>query len=138
VAAERRSDLYALLLVAPGPLCESLRALLSAAARTQRVLPVSGYDEALEALSAHRPQLVVIAMAALEGEAQRLLEHLASEWPTLPCLVLAESIEQQEWARRLHAGDVLLQGIPAARLTQAFERLAHAAEEVNGSGSIGP
>ncbi len=87
------------------------------------VVPVSCYADALHALSVHHPALVVVAMAALEGDAQRFLEHLASQCPGLPCLVLAENVQQQERARGLFPGTVLLQGVPADRLTQAVKGL---------------
>ena len=66
-----------------------------------------------------RPSLVVIDIDF--PESRTLLKQIKNQWPLIPCILLVDSIEQEESV--IDADAVLIKGFPVAKLIGTIEEL---------------
>ena len=113
---EKSVNPISLLIVAsPGPLRESLRALLLTLPRI-RVMEMEDPVLALEVAGACRPALLLVDLDKCAESFWRQLETSTGDHHSTRYIFLADSVEQQLSSRAAAAGLVVLKGFPASRL----------------------
>jgi DNA-binding NarL/FixJ family response regulator len=113
----------ALIVAQPGPLREGLQATLAA---TPQVENVGVADDTLSALSmiTHGfPALVVLSADLHDDDSSVGYIELKARWPEMRCIILVNSIAQQQVIRTTGADRVLIKGVRPARLLKAIEGL---------------
>ena len=100
----------------------SLQALLARLPQIGAVQSVEDARALLDILTAAQPQLVVLDVNWLGGEAGSLLAQMKTIAPRARTVALIDRIEQQP-ALQAAADLVLLKGYPAAELFNIIERL---------------
>ena len=119
----------ALIATRPGPLLDSLVALMTTMDQVNAVLIAEDGASALRMMAQHRPALVVIEMNLPAGEMHAVLGEIKTRWPLTRCIALVEDIEQQQEAESAGADVVLIAGFPPARFIAAIEEmLSHGKE----------
>ena len=88
----------AIIVSRPGIMQESLRAVLATAPQIEIVTSVGDGLSALDVVREQPPHLLVIDSNLLEDEIVALLRHVKQERPAVCCLVLTESVRQDQWA----------------------------------------
>lgn len=110
-----------LIVARPGPLSDSLAALLLALPQAGHVLQAADPTAALQLASSHRPHLVIVD-ADVGGttlwDLLRALRSLANY-----SLVLAGDVRQTKLLEQAGADAVILKGIAAAEMIAQVERL---------------
>ena len=113
----------ALIATRPGPLLDSLVALMTTMDQVNAVLIAEDGASALRMMAQHRPALVVIEMNLPAGEMHAVLGEIKTRWPLTRCIALVEDIGQQQEAESVGADVVLIAGFPPARFIAAVEEL---------------
>jgi DNA-binding NarL/FixJ family response regulator len=115
-------DDYPVLIVAPkGRVRAGLQALLMA---MPQVDSIDLADDIPSALSSERvPVLVLLDLEGHRDSIADALEAIRAQWPDVRCLVLANSVQDQQIAKSVGADDVLLKGFPTARLFESVRGL---------------
>jgi DNA-binding NarL/FixJ family response regulator len=115
-------DDYPVLIVAPkGRVRAGLQALLMA---MPQVDSIDLADDVPSALSSERvPVLVLLDLEGHRDSIADALEAIRAQWPDVRCLVLANSVQDQQIAKSVGADDVLLKGFPTARLFESVRGL---------------
>ena len=113
----------ALIIARPGPLREGLRAALG----VMPCMDVAGeVDQATLALRIRldpAPALILLSAENPGPGAVDAWQQIRAHWPEAQCIILADTVQQQEEARAAGADLVLLKGFAAARLFVAVETL---------------
>jgi DNA-binding NarL/FixJ family response regulator len=118
-----------LIVAQPGPLREGLRAALSTMPHLVVVGEVDSAAAALD-LDLHCPPGLVVLSAETPGrDALDAWQQVRARWPEARCLILADTVQQQEMARTAGVDTVLLKGFAAAKLFAAVETLFGEGEE---------
>ncbi len=112
-----------LIVVRPGRMRDSLRALLRAIPQVRVIGQVEDGPSAQKMLIKHCPALVLLASNLPGDEAWGVLRQTKAEQPQARCLVLADTIHQQWMAEAAGADSVLLAGFPAAKFFATIENL---------------
>ena len=119
----------ALIATRPGPLQDSLVALMTTMHQVNAVLIAEDAASALRTMARHRPALVVIETDLPAEERQDPIKEIVAECPWTRCIALADDIEQQREAESAGADVVLIAGFPPARFIAAIEgMLSHGKE----------
>ncbi len=113
----------AFIVAKPGPLREGLRAALSAMPCMNVVGEVDAAISALRIRPDPAPALIVFSAESPDPGALDAWQEIRAHWPEAQCIILAETVQQQEEARAAGADLVLLKGFAAARLFAAVETL---------------
>ena len=113
----------ALIASRPGPLLDSLVALMTTMDQVNAVLIAEDGASALRMIAQHRPALVVIETDLPTDEGHVLLREIRARWPQTRCIALVEDIEQQQEAESAGADEALIVGFPPARFIAAIEEL---------------
>ncbi len=111
-----------LLVGPPGPLRDSLRALV-AATPLSLVTAVDSAAEALDNLRSCSPALVLIDFDPADPATWELLRAVVSAHPVTHHIVLVDTVEEQRQAVAAGAVVVLLKGFPASRLAAVIKSL---------------
>ena len=111
-----------LIVAKPTRMREGLRALLMAMPQLKIIGQVDDGPSAMQMISDHHPALILLDSNLPEDEAWVVLKQVKNGSNTR-CLVLADTVQQQRVARAEGADDVLLTGVPAAKLFTTIERL---------------
>ena len=109
------SCVWAMLVARPGPLRDSLRALVSAIPFTD-TLVVEDATAALDDLPQCHPALVVVDFDPADPGTWRLLDVLSAQRPAVRHIVMVDTVEEQRLALSSGARVALLKGFPASRL----------------------
>ena len=111
----------AMIVAPPGLLREGLRAALNALCRLEIV---GEADTAAHAVAmAHDPALVLLSVQGPENDGPVAIRAIKSRWPAARCVVLVESVAQQQAARAAGADQALIKGIRPAKLLRLIEGL---------------
>ena len=115
-------DDYPVMIVAPkGRVRDGLQALLMAMPQVERI---DLADDVPSALTSERaPALVLLDVDQHRDDIPAALESIRSRWPGVRCLILANSVQEQQVAKAAGADDVLLKGFPTARLFESVRGL---------------
>jgi DNA-binding NarL/FixJ family response regulator len=112
------------LIVAPaGPLTDGVHALLATLPAIAGITHADDGAAAVRALMAHHAAVVVLDGGLPDEQVQAVLGHVMAATPRPRCLVLAESVQQQESGALAGADAVLLKGTSAQDLYAITERL---------------
>jgi len=115
-------DDYPVMIVAPkGRVRDGLQALLMA---MPQVECIDLADDLASALTNTRAPVLVLLDVDLQRDGiPAALEAIRSQWPDVRCLILANSVQDQQIAKAAGADDVLLKGFPTARLFESVRGL---------------
>ena len=117
------SPTLALIAARPGPLQDSLVALMTTMPQVNVVLIAEDATSTLRTMARHRPALVVLETSLAAEEGCVPLQEIKAEWPTTECIALAGDVEQERQATSAGADVVLIVGFPAAEFIAAIEGL---------------
>ena len=113
----------ALIVARPGPLRDSLQALINTIPQIE-ILAETADPSALLRMGANIQPDVVLLDADLPGEqVWSALRQIKAEWSQTRSIVLVEGSQQQQEAQAAGADVVLIKGYPAARLIATIEEL---------------
>ena len=113
---------WAMLVARPGPLRDSLRALVSAIPFTGTIV-VEDAAAALDDLRRCHPALVVVDLDPADADIWRLLDVLSAKRPPVRHMFLVDTVEEQRLALTSGAKVALLKGFPASRLHRVIKGL---------------
>jgi len=113
----------ALIVAKPGPLRDSLQALMAAMPQIETAYEVSDLASSAEVTFACGPTLVLLDCGLNGGDTWMAVRRAKARWPQARCVFLANDVQQQQEAEAAGADAVLLKGFPAARLVATMVRL---------------
>ena len=79
---------------------------------------------ALKLVGEHKPALVLLDINLSEGQALVVLRQIKAVRPQTGCIVLADTIQQQQRVKAAGGDAVLLKGFPMTQFFAAMERLS--------------
>jgi DNA-binding NarL/FixJ family response regulator len=124
MAAQSRYPVTLSLIVAqPGPLRDSLQALLTTMPQIEIVAEANEPSALLRLSDRIQPDIVLLDASVSENDVWAALAQIRERWPQVRVIVLVESSLQQEQAEEAGADVALLKGFPAARLAVTIEGL---------------
>jgi two-component system, NarL family, nitrate/nitrite response regulator NarL len=112
-----------LIVARPGRLRDALCALLTTIPQLEIAGQVEDSSAALKIVAEWQPTLVLIDSNLPDNEVRAMLGQIKTEWPQTHCIVLADSVQQQQDAKSAGADEGLLKGFPTANLFVAIEKL---------------
>lgn len=120
-----KSCTSALIVAKPGPLRDSLQALMAAMPQIEAAYEVNDLVSSAEAemTFACGPTLVLLDCSLNGGDTWMVVRRAKTRWPQARCVFLANDVQQQQEAEAAGADAVLLKGFPAARLVATMVRL---------------
>ena len=113
----------ALIIAPPGRLRDSLRVLLRASGKIGRVEQADYARSGLQSIEPLSPGLVLLDAGLEEDEAPGVLGQIKTQWPRLPCLVLAHNPEQESAALAAGADAVLQAGFTTGNFFSTIQRI---------------
>ena len=111
----------ALIVARPGPLRNSLQALMTTMPQIEIVAEADAPSALLRMGDRIQPDIVLIDASLPEHEVWAALQQIQSEWSQTHTIVLAEDSKQQKQALEAGADVALLKGFPAAKLAAVME-----------------
>ncbi len=118
-----KNGMSTLIVVKPGRMRDSLRALLRAIPGVSIIGQVDNSSSALEMIVNHQPALTLLATNLPGDEIWHVLKQIKGKQLQTRCLVLAGTLQQQWLAKNAGADSVLLAGFPAAKFYETIEEL---------------
>ena len=117
--------MVALILVVaqPGRLRDALCALLKATFWPEIISPVDDGPAALKIVVEHDPTLVLLDSHWPDEEVRAMVGQIKTERPQTRCLVLANTVEQQQVAKSAGADEVFPKGFPIKSLLEVINKL---------------
>ena len=112
-----------LVVAKPGPLRDSLVALLKSLPQVSTVEQANTATAALRTIEVKRPALVVVDSNLPGGDAWNMLNQIKARCPHTQCVVLSDTVQHYRQAEAAGASRVLLTGIPATKLSMTLEGL---------------
>jgi len=113
----------AMIVASPGLLREGLRAALNALWCLEIVGEADTVAHAVA--MAHDPALVLLSGQGPENDNPAAIRAIKSRWPAARCVVLVETVAQQQAAIAAGADQAPIKGIRPARLLRCIEGLVH-------------
>jgi len=113
----------ALIVAKPGPLRNSLQALMTTVPKIEIVAETDNPSTLLRMGNAMQPDIVLLDASLSEDDVWAALRRIRDEWLQTRSIVLVEGSHQQQRARAAGADVVLIKGYPADGLTTAIEEL---------------
>ena len=113
----------ALIVARPGPLRNSLQALMTTMPQIEILAETSDPSALLRMGAEIRPDVVLLDASLREEQVWAALGQIKEEWSQTRSIVLVEDSQQQQKAQASGADVVLIKGYPAANLIAAIERL---------------
>lgn len=107
----------------PGVMREALRAALAAYPWLAIIASAGDGLTALNSVTTHRPELLVIDSNLLAEEVEALLAAVKTQSPATRCLIYVQSSQQAAQLRAAGAAAVILRDSPAQELQAALIRL---------------
>lgn len=112
-----------LIVAKPGRLRDALYALLKAASLRDIVGQVDDGPVALKVVAEYDPSLVLLDSLLSDDEVKTMVGQIKACQPQTRCLVLANTVEQQQVAKRAGADEVVLKGFPTTNLLGVIDKL---------------
>jgi DNA-binding NarL/FixJ family response regulator len=112
-----------LVVAKPGRLREALCALLKATFWPEMISQVDDGPAALEIVVEHRPTLVLLDSHWPDDEVKAIVGQIKTERPQTRCLVLADTVEQQQVAKSAGADEALPKGFSTTSLLGIINKL---------------
>jgi DNA-binding NarL/FixJ family response regulator len=113
----------ALIVAKPGPLRNSLQALMTTMPQIE-ILAETGDPSALLRMGAEiQPHIVLLDASLPEDQVCAALRQIKNEWSQTRSIALVEDSQQQQKVRAAGADVALLKGHPAAKLIATIEGL---------------
>lgn len=112
-----------LIVAKPGRLRDALYALLKAASLRDIVGQVDDGPVALKVVAEYDPSLVLLDSLLSDDEVKTMVGQIKACQPQTRCLVLANTVEQQQIAKRAGADEVVLKGFPTTNLLGVIDKL---------------
>ena len=106
-----------------GPLTSGVHALLTTIPAVDSIAQADDAKAAVRALVGHRMAVVVLDAGLPDEQVQVVLRHIRAASPLTRCIVLADSVAQQQSSALAGADAVLLKGVSAQDLYATIERL---------------
>jgi DNA-binding response OmpR family regulator len=122
------SCVWAMLVARPGPLRDSLRALVSAIPFTDAFV-VENASAALDNLHQCHPALVVVDFDPADASTWPLMDALSAQSPAVRHIFLVDTVEEQRLVLSSGAKVALLKGFSASRLHRVIKGLLPRSEE---------
>jgi DNA-binding NarL/FixJ family response regulator len=119
----------ALIVASPGPLRNSLQALMTTMPQIEVLAETSDPSALLRMGAEMEPDVVLLDASLPEEGVWPALQHIGEQWCQCRSIVLVEDSQQQQEARAAGADVALLKGYPAAKLIAAIEGLLPQEEE---------
>ncbi len=113
---------WAMLVARPGPLRDSLRALVSAIPFTETMV-VDDASAAIAHLEQCHPALVIVDFDPADVTVWQVVDLLAKQRPSGRHVFITETVEDQRLALSLGAKVAVLKGFPASRLHSVIKSL---------------
>jgi DNA-binding NarL/FixJ family response regulator len=113
----------ALIVAKPGPLRDSLQALMAAMPQIEAAYEVNDLASSAEMTFACGPTLVLLDCSLNGGDTWMAVRRAKAKWPQARCILLANDVQQHQEAEAAGADAVLLKGFPAASLVATIVRL---------------
>jgi DNA-binding NarL/FixJ family response regulator len=112
-----------LIVAKPGRLREALCTLLKATSQLELIDQVDDGPAALKRVIQSDPELVLLDSYWPDNEVRAMVRQIKAERPQTRCLVLANTVEQQQVAKSAGADEVLLKGSSTTNLLEAIDKL---------------
>jgi DNA-binding NarL/FixJ family response regulator len=106
----------ALIVAKPGPLRDSIQALMIAIPQIEAVRGTSDLSSALAMVFDRYPALVLLDSDLEGGEIRSAVRRVKAQWPQAQCVFLADDVQQQREGESAGADATLLKGLPATQL----------------------
>jgi DNA-binding NarL/FixJ family response regulator len=113
----------ALIVARPGPLRNSLQALMTTMPQIEILAETADPSALLRMGAGIQPDVVLLDANLPEEQVWAALRQIKEEWSQTRSIVLAEDSQQQQKAQAAGANVALLKGYPAAKLIAAIEGL---------------
>jgi DNA-binding NarL/FixJ family response regulator len=117
----------ALIVAKPGPLRNSLQALMTTVPKIEIVAETDNPSALLRMGDTIQPDIVLLEASLSEDEVWAALRRIRKEWSQTRSIVLVEGSHQQQKAQDAGADVVLIKGYPAGGLITAIEELLYSA-----------
>jgi len=112
-----------LTVIEPGRRGDSVQAVLKAIPRLKIIGRVDNGPAAVEIITAHQPALVLLDANLPGDKVWTALKQIKTEWPQTPCLVLVDTLEQQQMAEATGADEVLVAESSITEFCATIEKL---------------
>jgi DNA-binding NarL/FixJ family response regulator len=112
-----------LIAVSPGPLRNSLQALMATVPQIEIIAESKDADSLLRLGTQFQPDLVLMEAGLFAADMREVLCHLHTAWAQARTVVLVENAREQGEAEAAGADVVLYKGFRAARLLAIVEEL---------------
>jgi DNA-binding NarL/FixJ family response regulator len=119
----------ALIVARPGPLRNSLQALLTTMPEIEVLAETSDPAALLRMGAGIQPDVVLLDASLPEEQVWPALRQIKEEWSQTRSIVLVEDSQLQQEAQAAGANVALIKGYPAAKLIAAIEGLLSQEEE---------
>lgn len=119
----------ALIVARPGPLRNSLQALMTTMPQIEVLAETSDPAALLRMGAGMQPDVVLLDADLPEEQVWAALRQIREEWSQTRSIVLTEDSQQQQAAQAAGADVALLKGHPAAELVATIEGLLSLEEE---------
>ena len=113
----------ALIVARPGPLRNSLQALMTTMPQIEILAETSDPSALLRMGAEIQPHVVLLDASLPEDQVWAALRQIKEEWSRTRSIVLVKDSQQQQKAQAAGADVALLKGYPAAKLIAAIEGL---------------
>jgi DNA-binding NarL/FixJ family response regulator len=113
----------ALIVAKPGPLRNSLQALMTTMSQIEILAETSDPSALLRMGAEIQPYVVLLDADLPEEQVCAALRQIKAEWSQTRSIVLVEDSQQQKTVQAAGADVALLKGYPAAKLIAAIEGL---------------
>jgi two-component system nitrate/nitrite response regulator NarL len=127
--SENSRCISTMLVSRPGIMQQSLRSALAACREIAVVATAGDGLTALQQVTLHHPELLVIDSNLLDEEAESLITAVKNEYPNTCYLVFIRSRQQEMPLRSLGADIVTLRDLSAQQLQTLVARLAQTARD---------
>jgi len=119
----------ALIVARPGPLRNSLQALMTTMPQIEILAETSDPSALLRMGAGIKPDVVLLDASLPQEQVWPALQQIKEEWSQTRSIVLVEDSQQQQKAQAAGADVALLKGYPATRLVATIEGLLSQEEE---------
>jgi DNA-binding NarL/FixJ family response regulator len=110
---------------------EGLRALLRTIPRIEMVEQVDYGSAALAVITRERSTLVLLDSSLPSEEMWLALKQIKAEWPQTQCIVVADTLRQQDVAQTSGADKVLLKGFATETLFVTIDEVLTRVDKLN-------
>jgi len=106
-----------------GRLRDSLRTILLSFLEVDEVSAVTNIDKAQKVIAQNSISLVIIDSSDLLEDKCQALKQIFNQYGSIPCVVIANSMEQRHYSQNIGADAVLIQGFSTDQIHETLTRL---------------